>query len=196
MKINFLGDSITYGEHLDRQDVWTSIIQNKRKDDIIINRGISGDTTAGMLSRFQVEVVADKPDVVHIMGGLNDMTCCATADQVKGNFKAMSKQAQFYGIQPIIGLCPLPVIEQIIPAWKTFADFDRLIEEMKNLHRWLHQYCAVASDIFLIDYNEKLAQYYQENRVDLYSDGLHLNTKGNEVLAKIFLDFYNQNLVK
>lgn len=189
MKINFIGDSITYGEHLDGEDTWTSMIQNARKEDIIINKGIAGDTTTGMLSRFQVEVVADNPDMVHIMGGLNDIICCGSADQIKGNFKAMSQQAKFYGIKPIIGICPLPVVEQINPAWKAFTDFDRLMQEMQNLNEWLCAYSAVSSGVFLVDYETKLSNQNGENRSNLYIDGMHLNSKGNKLLSDIFLDF-------
>ncbi len=189
MKINFLGDSITYGEHLNREDTWTSIIQKERKDDVIINRGISGDTTTGMLSRFQSEVVADKPDRVHIMGGLNDIICCGTADQIKGNFKAMSQQAKFYGIKPIIGICPLPVIEQINPAWKEFTDFDRLMKEMQNLNNWLCEYSSISEGVLLIDYETELSNQNNVNRSDLYIDGMHLNQQGQQLLSEIFLDF-------
>lgn len=186
MKINFIGDSITYGEHLKRKDTWTTIIQNARKKDIIINRGISGDTTNGMLSRFQAEVVVDKPDVVHIMGGLNDIICYGSADYIKGNFKAMSQQAKFYNIKPIIGICPLPMVKQINPAWKKFTDFNRLIKEMQNLNEWLCEYVSISSDIFFVNYETKLNN---ENRSSLYIDGMHLNQQGQKLLSETFLDF-------
>lgn len=189
MKINFIGDSITYGEHLNRNDTWTSLIQKTRKGDTIINRGISGDTTAGMLSRFQTEVILDNPDAVHIMGGLNDIICGGSADQIKGNFKAMSQQAKFYQIKPIIGICPLPVVEQINPAWKKFTDFDRLIQQMQNLNEWLCEYSAISSGVFVVDYATELSHRNNQIGSDLYLDGMHLNQKGNKLLSETFIDF-------
>lgn len=192
MKINFLGDSITHGYAIKQQDIWTSIIQAERNEDVIINKGINGDTTAGMLSRFQVDVVADKPDIVHIMGGANDIICCATADQIKGNFNSLSRQAKSRGIKTIIGIQPLPIVEEVIPIWKEFSDFNRVFEEMKNLNKWLHKYCAVDTNVLLIDYAKELEEKYNRNLNDLYIDGLHLNEKGNKILAEIFLENFSK----
>ncbi len=189
MRIVFLGDSITYGEYLNRNYVWTKLVQNERPNDTIINRGISGDTTAGMLARFQTEVITDKPDIIHLMGGLNDVICGSTAQQIQGNFNAMSQQAKFYGIQPIIGICPLPIVEQILPEWKKFTDFDQIISEMKTLNEWLRKYIAVSSDISIIDYEAEFNNQYAENRKNIYIDGIHLNEQGNKLLAKIMLGF-------
>ncbi len=189
MKIYFLGDSITYGEYLNRNAVWTTLIQNERPDDTIINSGIPGDTTEGMLARFQKEAVAGKPNIIHIMGGANDIICGKTARDIQGNFMAMTQQAKFYGIQPVIGICPLPVIDHIIPAWKAFTDFTRVIHEMKMLNEWLHSYVSVFANISIIDYDAALSKQFGENRKDLYIDGLHLNKQGNTVLAKTMLNF-------
>ncbi len=189
MKLYFLGDSITYGEYLNRNAVWTTLIQNERPNDTIINRGISGDTTEGMLARFQKEAVADTPDMIHIMGGANDIICGKTARDIQGNFMAMTQQAKFYGIQPVIGICPLPIVDDIIPAWKTFTDFNRVLHEMKILNEWLHSYVSVFANISIIDYEAALHKQCGENRKDLYIDGLHLNKQGNTVLAKTMLNF-------
>lgn len=177
MKISFLGDSITYAKDLNRNEAWISIIQEKRKDDLFINKGISGDTSSGMLARLHPEIICEKPDFVHIMGGLNDIICHANADQIKGNFKAMSKQANFYGIKPIIGISPL--LEQ------KGNDFERILKEMRKLHEWLYEFSSTSLDVMLIDYDQHLSS----DRQDLYLDNLHLNKKGNEILADIFLDF-------
>lgn len=37
------------------------------------NRGIGGDTSAGMLSRLYFDVVQQRPDIVIFMGGTNDL---------------------------------------------------------------------------------------------------------------------------
>ena len=53
MKIICMGDSITYGHglsHLSQR--WTDLVA-ARTGHALVNRGVSGDTTGGMLSRCQ-----------------------------------------------------------------------------------------------------------------------------------------------
>jgi lysophospholipase L1-like esterase len=74
VKIVCIGDSITAGAPLvGTGKEWVTLLQSKLgKRAMLINRGIGGDTTAGMIARFQADVVAEKPDYVIIAGGLND----------------------------------------------------------------------------------------------------------------------------
>ncbi|MDP8161639.1 GDSL-type esterase/lipase family protein [Pasteurella skyensis] len=191
MKINFLGDSITYGYELDNKDVWTALIQEKRKEDIIINRGISGDSTAGMLTRFQTEILTDTPDIMHLMGGLNDVFSGAKAKHIQANFFALSHQAKFYGIKTVVGICPLPIKEMLEEDFKAFIKFDDAYKQMKKLNQWLRRYNTISDSISIIDYEKELKNYYQGNIQDLYLDGVHLNEQGNKVLAQIFLDNFS-----
>ncbi|MEG2274369.1 MAG: hypothetical protein RSC44_03455, partial [Clostridia bacterium] len=62
-KTVFFGDSIT--EMFD--------LNNYFGDTTIYNRGISGDTTSGMLARLQTNVVVLAPDKVFFLGGANDL---------------------------------------------------------------------------------------------------------------------------
>ena len=71
MKIVCLGDSLTYGFGVSRSNSWTNIV-NKETRLEIVNKGINGDTTSGMLARFNEDVVKNSPDIVFIMGGTND----------------------------------------------------------------------------------------------------------------------------
>jgi len=77
----FTGDSITHGalhtkgwrsypEHFAERMRW----ELKRMRDIVINTGISGDKTDGLLADFDWRVLHLKPDVVSIMLGMNDCT--------------------------------------------------------------------------------------------------------------------------
>lgn len=72
MKIVCIGDSLTEGYQMDLSKRWTDVLQEKL-DIEIINSGICGDTTGGMLARFKEMVIDHKPTHVIIMGG--PMTC-------------------------------------------------------------------------------------------------------------------------
>lgn len=56
MKIVCLGDSLTYGFGVSRSNSWTNIVNEETRLEIV-NKGINGDTTSGMLARFNEDVV-------------------------------------------------------------------------------------------------------------------------------------------
>ena len=92
MKIVCLGDSLTYGYGVPRKDTWISLL-NKRGTDNYINKGINGDTSGGMLARFNSDVVEEKPKMVFIMGGINDFILGSGLESVKTNIMAIVHQA-------------------------------------------------------------------------------------------------------
>src|SRR5690606_8720843 len=63
--IVFLGDSITQG--------WHDNFDNAFPELRAANRGISGDTTRGMLIRLQEDVIALNPAAVVLLAGTNDL---------------------------------------------------------------------------------------------------------------------------
>jgi len=98
VKIVCLGDSLTYGFGVRRAKVWTKLAENKLQEEYklhieVINEGICGDTSGGMLSRFHNSVFLQKANIVHIMGGGNDFMVGAGLELVKSNIMAMTHQA-------------------------------------------------------------------------------------------------------
>ena len=87
MKIVALGDSLTVGETgFSDSDESASypkcleILANEYLRSVqsvvkvnVLNRGINGDLTSGMLERFSRDVVDEKADYVIILGGTNDL---------------------------------------------------------------------------------------------------------------------------
>ncbi len=84
MKIVFLGDSITEGGR-DRSDPaslgseYVELFYNKLRNlyedipFIVRNRGVSGDCVADMRARLETDVLSEKPDVVVVLAGVNDV---------------------------------------------------------------------------------------------------------------------------
>jgi acyl-CoA thioesterase I len=75
----FTGDSITHGAlHTKGWRGFPEIVaerirfEARRPRDIIVNTGISGDTTAGLMPDLEWRVLRFKPDVVLVMFGMND----------------------------------------------------------------------------------------------------------------------------
>ncbi len=84
MKIIFFGDSITdsnrnRAEANELGDGYVKFAANKikllypEKDLTILNCGVSGDRTADLLARVEKDVVSEKPDVVVMLAGINDV---------------------------------------------------------------------------------------------------------------------------
>lgn len=100
-RILFMGDSITENWIRERPDFFA---RGERVD-----RGIGGQTSEQMLARFQADVVALKPSVVHILAGTNDIAgnggptiLSAIAD----NIRAMVQLARANGIAVVLGTLP------------------------------------------------------------------------------------------
>ncbi|MFK5920774.1 MAG: GDSL-type esterase/lipase family protein [Verrucomicrobiota bacterium] len=75
----FLGDSITQG--------WKSDMGGSFGDVKVANRGISGDTTRGVLIRLKEDVLSLNPSGVVILIGTNDLEEGASAEVITGNLK-------------------------------------------------------------------------------------------------------------
>lgn len=182
MKIVCLGDSLTYGFGVRRSKVWTKLAEDKLKIEIV-NEGINGDTSSGMLSRFYNSVYMQRADSVHIMGGVNDLIVGADLGIIKSNIMSMVHQAAAKFIKPIIGIPTKIDVENVRRDWAEFADFNRVSTKLENYHNWLKEFC-ITFNIEYIDYYNEFDKL--KGSEDVYTDGLHLNDCGNEIMAEIF----------
>ncbi len=184
MKIVCLGDSLTYGFGARRSKVWTKIAQDKSGIEII-NEGICGDTTNGMMARFHNAVYAKSPDAVLIMGGVNDLIVGSDLGAVKSNIMSMSHQSIARYIDPIIGIPTKIVAEDVRKDWAEFSDFHRVAEELEKYQQWIKDFCKTFN-IKYIDFYSEFEKAAGQEAGELYVDGLHFNDRGNEILADIF----------
>ena len=76
----FLGDSITQG--------WTTLAK-VFPDVKVVNRGIGGDTTRGVLYRLNADVLALKPSAVVLLIGINDIGMGGKPEDIADNVKAI-----------------------------------------------------------------------------------------------------------
>ncbi len=106
----FTGDSITHGalhtlgwrsypEHFAERVRW----ELRRMRDVVINTGISGDRTGGLLADLDWRVLRFKPDVVSVMLGMNDCSLGkAGRETFRKNLKAIVEKAQAAGAIPLL----------------------------------------------------------------------------------------------
>ena len=71
MKMVCIGDSLTAGHGVSNHECFVSILREKFQINVL-NKGVNGDTTAGILSRSYRDVIQNNPSHVLIMVGCND----------------------------------------------------------------------------------------------------------------------------
>ena len=93
----FLGDSITQG--------WGDNFRGHFKGLKVANRGISGDTTRGVLIRLKEDVLSLNPKSVVILIGTNDLEEKATPEVIAGNLKLIIAALKKHNAKMPIILC-------------------------------------------------------------------------------------------
>lgn len=167
----FMGDSIT--------EAW-ALVDKGFFDGGRVDRGISGQTTPQMLLRFDQDVLALKPAIVHIMAGTNDIagnTGATTLAEIERNIRRMVELAKARGIRVVIG--------SVLPArafgWKNKV---RPAVPIAELNQWLHDY-ARANGVIYADYYSAMATSDGGLPLALSRDGVHPNKAGYAIMRPI-----------
>jgi acyl-CoA thioesterase I len=180
------GDSLTEGTDIEEAYRWPSLLQNALGTEVI-NTGIGGDTTAGLLSRFATDVIPLKPDVVILMGGTNDFWWDLPVNIVLANLFSMAYQARFHGIAPLFGL-PMPfdgdqAVKQ--PYSPPEGGYDNLLVKVKALGEKLKT-GARESDIPVLDFHRLFMDDDHQLCSHLFlDDGVHANRQGHRQMAEL-----------
>jgi len=100
-----LGDSLTAGYGLDRSEAYPALLQ-QRIDTAgygyeVVNAGVSGDTTAGGLSRLEWSLDGDVRVLVVALGG-NDGLRGLPPDEMKRNLEEIVTRARSRGIAVLL----------------------------------------------------------------------------------------------
>ena len=186
MKIIALGDSLTVGEtgfydsgestsypkHLETLAKQHLTGLQSAMEVTVLNRGINGDLTSGMLERFTEDVVDEKPDYVIILGGTNDIGWGLDSAAITNNLTTMYERAVDNGIAPVA--CSIPSI----------LGLDDLIPPRINLNRLISRE-AEKRKIAFVDVFAATADSNTHRLLEEYSaDGLHLTPKGYQQIGR------------
>jgi lysophospholipase L1-like esterase len=173
-RIVFFGDSIT--------DAWGRTVSAGEffPGKPYVNRGISGQTTAQMVVRFQQDVVHLRPAAVVILAGTNDIagnTGPTTQRMIEDNYTSMANIATQNGIKVIFA--------SITPAaaypWKPGIN---PVPRIQGLNKWLQDFCSHNGCVYL-DYYSSMADTNGGMLPGLSSDGVHPTAKGYAVMAPL-----------
>lgn len=173
-RVVFLGNSIT--------DMWKLAEYFPGKP--YLNRGISAQTTAQMLLRFQPDVVDLHPAAVVILAGTNDIAGNNgpySAEETENNFEAMAAIAKANRISVLV--CSVIPVNDYTPSSKRpFAE--RPMSQIRELNDWLKGYAA-KSGFTYVDYFTAMLDDKGFLKRELAEDGLHPNATGYRIMAGI-----------
>ncbi len=173
-----LGDSITHGRYVPKEDCWVSLIGG-------FDAGINGDTTRTALVRFPRDVQDVRPEVLIIQFGLNDCTCWETdwglprvsEESFRANLKEMIVRARCFDVQKIILTNNhVTLLDDLLEDYEEAnARYSRIIE-------------SVAQEMAVCFCDTRNCFLAKPGLEFLDPDGVHLNKEGHKLYAKAIGD--------
>ena len=178
--ILFLGDSLTEGLGVSKEEAFPKLVENMiqtelKKDITIINGGVSGSTTSDALSRLKW-YLKKNPYIVFIALGANDGLRGLDLEKSKENLEEIIQHAQNSNAKVLLSGMLIP------PNYKKEYSkrFKEMYEEIKNKYQ-------LKSMPFLLD---EVAGVQNLNQID----GIHPNVEGHKIIAKNVFKFIKEEL--
>lgn len=167
-----MGDSIT--------EYWGDLHPTFFTGKPYVNRGISGETTTQMLTRFSQDVVNLEPRIVVILGGINDIAGrmgYTSIEAIFDNIVSMAELAVRNNIKVV--LC------SVLPANK-FLKYPTVepAELVVNLNALLNNY-AEANGIEYVNYYPSMVDDEGGLQFSLGEDGVHPNVDGYLIMEPL-----------
>lgn len=160
-------DLVMFGDSITEWAPWADIF----RDISMVNRGLAGDTTTGMLRRIDTTLNV-KPKLVCFMAGINDLAQGYDVDNIYQNYIDMLKVWQENDIRILVQ-----------STLYVGSKLQGLNPSVELLNRKLSEYCSQQGIAFL-DVNSVLSP--NQLLSNEYScDDLHLNAKAYQVWAEV-----------
>lgn len=190
-KVLFFGDSITE-QGVNPGGYIAMLKDNLKKKGIaenyeIIGAGISGNKIYDLFLRLEKDVLAQKPDVVVIYIGVNDVWHKAWGtgtdyDKFGKFYDAVVKKIQAQGAKVVLAT-PAAIGEK--------HDYSNTQDGDLNAYsNWIREY-AKSNKLGIVDLRKVFHDYSLANNPNndakgiLTTDGVHLNEKGNKLVADL-----------
>jgi acyl-CoA thioesterase I len=179
MKVVMLGDSLTEGYGLSKEQAYPHLVEQKfqknGKKIEVINGGVSGSTSAGGLSRV-AWTMKTKPNAVFIALGANDGLRGLDTKALKKNLKDIIKRVKEAGAKPLLAGMKMP------PNYGA--------QYTKNFEQVFAEVALEEQVPFLPFLLENVAT---KSKLNL-PDGIHPNEEGHKILAETVYKFLEKNL--
>lgn len=164
-----LGDSLTAGAGVTPGEAWPDLLAN-RTGWVVINGGVSGDTSDGALHRLPALLEEYNPVLVLVALGGNDMLRRLPQEETIANLGKMLAMIKAHGAKPVLLATPKPSAAGAVFQNLSAADFYRRVAEEQQVPLIEDAIAEVLSD------------------PQLKGDPLHPNTAGHAQLSQKIFD--------
>ena len=176
-EIIFLGNSITDGGE------WCELLGNPKAK----NRGISGDTTDGVLFRLN-EVTRSKPAKVFLLIGVNDLSKGVSRDTVYSNIRRIAQKIRKDSPKTKV------YIQSILPVNESFGLFKNHTNKTADV-LWVNAQLKTWCEKEQVQYVDLYSRFKSPDsellNPQLTNDGLHLKGDGYLLWIDILKPFIN-----
>jgi lysophospholipase L1-like esterase len=186
----FLGDSLTAGFQQGpgylppRYYPFTNMLESalrrqlttlgSEKDIVVVNQGMDGDSTRGMLERFSRNVESEKPALVLIWGGINDLYSRYPMEDVFSNIVELVKRTK--------AINAVPIVLNVAPAGSVHFN-----DTIKELNMLTEGYCG-EKDVKLIDVFSLLVDDEGKLAAEYSNDGVHISDRAYQKLIPVLFN--------
>ncbi|MEM9163844.1 MAG: GDSL-type esterase/lipase family protein [Cyanobacteria bacterium P01_F01_bin.4] len=139
------------------------------RDRFWLNQGISGDTTQGVLNRLS-SFEQTRPDVIHVMAGVNDLKNGASNADVLTNLQSIMQRLRQQHPEARV------IVHSILPTRLESIPSDRI----RALNTQIAQ-SAQAEGVVYLDLHPSFTDEVGNLRYELTTDGIHLSRLGYQV---------------
>lgn len=172
IKVICLGDSLTNGYGSIDGKSYPYYLNQLMPDSIVLNKGINGQTTNQIKSRFYDDVLLNHPKFVIIIAGTNDFFINVPVNFIEKHLDELYSLALENGITPV--LCTIPPSNE-------FSKPGQVLE----LNNWVRTK-AIQKHLPFVDLYHVLEDPSKSGTLNPEydsGDGTHLNNKGYKLIA-------------
>ena len=178
--ILFLGDSLTEGFGVSKEDAFPKLVENLIQTElheniVVINGGVGGSTTSDGLARLKW-YMKKKPYIVFLALGTNDGLRGLDLEQSQKNLEEIIQYAQASNAKVILAGMLIP--PNYGPEYS---------EQFKKMYQNLKVKYMLKSMPFLLDGVAGIKEFNQK-------DGIHPNEKGHKHIAENVFEFIKEDL--
>ena len=138
----------------------------------VLNKGVNGERSDQIRARFDRDVVAEKPAVVVLIAGVNDVYQGRPASHIVEQLRWMYERARESGIRVVAGT--------IIPYNTATPDQNA---RMHQVNDWIRRQAAADPAIAVVDTRAAVAAPGNPDRLSETADQLHPSPAGYRAMA-------------
>lgn len=165
-KIVAIGDSFTYGYPTNIQNFWPKVLGENLQVEVV-NKGKSYQTSQDIYSRFDTDVLLEKPGRVIIFAGNGDALQSIPLETFQEYVQAMVDKAESNHITPILAL-PMP--------------YTGVQSDIKEFREWELSY-AKEKVILVLDFASVLMDANNDYLEGLSKDGKYPTEEGHKIMG-------------